>query len=144
MAGRLFLITMCAPPSPIDVAEGEPSDAASKLGELVRANAALRRSVEESAKVAEELLAVRSELERSNGELQSFAHRVAHDVKVPLRSISRNAQFVIEDDGERISDESKRLLTKMVQAVQRLHALLDSLLAFAKVGAQQGTLPRSI
>lgn len=126
--------------SEVDVEEGQsapPKSSENRIKELIQANAALTRTIEESSKITDELRAKCDELQRSNDEFQSFAHRVAHDIKSPLRGISQSVEFVLEDEHDKISGESKGRLNRATEATGRLHTLLDSLLAFAKVGSSQ-------
>jgi signal transduction histidine kinase len=73
-------------------------------------------------------------LQKSNEELDNFAYVASHDLKAPLRAIESLAQWIAEDAGEALPEESKKHLALMQQRVQRMEGLLDSLLQYSRVG----------
>lgn len=75
-----------------------------------------------------------SMLVRSNDDLEDFAYIVSHDLKEPLRGISNYAGFVIEDDGEKMSQESRDKLKTIEHLAGRMSMLLDALLQYSRVG----------
>ena len=81
---------------------------------------------------AEELAGVNAELVRSNRELDAFAYLAGHDLKEPLRGISR---YVDELQLEATLDATQRQkLDQMLRLASRMDGLLDSLLDFARIG----------
>ncbi|MFJ5235074.1 ATP-binding protein [Kitasatospora sp. NPDC088391] len=72
-------------------------------------------------------------LQRSNTDLDAFAHAAAHDLKEPLRGISNAAGFVIEDVGEHLDATSRRHLDTVRRLAVRMDDLLDSLLRYSQV-----------
>lgn len=86
-------------------------------------------------KITEEILARRTEeLARSNAELQDFAYISSHDLKEPLRGISNYARFLLDDEGDRLSEEGRERLRTLIRLSQRMYSLLDSLLDYSRVG----------
>ena len=75
-----------------------------------------------------------AELERSNRDLDQFAYSASHDLKAPLRAVDQLAQWVVEDAGPRLSDESRRDLELMRKRLARMHHLLEDLLAYSRAG----------
>ncbi len=75
-----------------------------------------------------------AELERSNRELDSFAHVASHDLKAPLRAIDHLSLWIEEDARDTISDEAKGHLVKLRGRVRRMERLLDDLLEYSRVG----------
>ena len=82
------------------------------------------------------------ELERSNAELDSFAYVASHDLKAPLRGIRNLANWVREDIETQASDDTKNNLMLLSRRVDRLDSLLDSLLAYSRVGRKAVTAER--
>ncbi|MGB3206710.1 MAG: PAS domain S-box protein, partial [Crinalium sp.] len=62
---------------------------------------------QEIEKKAEELAHLTATLEHTNKDLDQFAYVASHDLKAPLRGIATLAEWVEEDIGEQISDESR-------------------------------------
>ena len=79
-----------------------------------------------------------SELARSNKELDEFAYIASHDLKAPLRGIENLANFILEDAGEHMPDESRADMDVMKGRITRMNGLLDDLLAFSRVGRTEG------
>jgi light-regulated signal transduction histidine kinase (bacteriophytochrome) len=71
-------------------------------------------------------------LERTNKELDQFAYAASHDLKAPLRGIANLAQWIQDDAGEVLSEESKEHLRLLHSRVHRMEALVDGMLAYAR------------
>jgi len=74
------------------------------------------------------------ELEGVNQELQDFAYIISHDLKAPLRGISSLAQWIAEDYADKLGDEGKEHLDLLLSRVERMHALIDGVLQYSRVG----------
>ncbi len=87
--------------------------------------------------VEEQIQRYAAELERSNRELDDFAYSASHDLKAPLRAVQNLAQWISEDAGPLLPEESQKHMRLMLQRIDRLERLLDDLLAFSRVGRIQ-------
>jgi len=95
----------------------------------------LEKSLREHQDTLEERVRTRTaELERSNQELDQFAYVASHDLKAPLRAVDNLAQWVAEDLGTDIPEETARHLKLMQQRVVRMEGLLDDLLHYSRAG----------
>jgi PAS domain S-box-containing protein len=90
-----------------------------------------RHQVEESAA---ELRRVTQSLARINRELDQFAYVASHDLKAPLRGIASLAQWIEEDIGDRLGEESQKHLGLLQARVHRMEALIDGLLQYSRAG----------
>ena len=75
-------------------------------------------------------------LTRSNQELDDFAYIASHDLKEPIRGLSNNARFLLEDHGEALDDGGRKRLNRMTYLCQRMESLVDDLLYFSRLGRQ--------
>jgi signal transduction histidine kinase len=89
---------------------------------LVRTDFLARATAEAEADL------VRRRLERTNAELDRFAHVVSHDLKAPLRGITQLTGFLEEELG---LHEKLQLLR---ERAQRLEGLVDGILAYSRAG----------
>jgi PAS domain S-box-containing protein len=79
------------------------------------------------------------ELARSNAELGSFAHNVAHDLREPLRTIQAFTQLLIRKAP--LDPVNRQFADFIVDGVARMTTLLEDLLASASYGFK-GALER--
>src|SRR5262249_29640764 len=89
---------------------------------------------EELQRRAEELQRLNAELERSNRELDAFAYIASHDLKEPLRGITRLATFLLEDYSDRLEAAGVEQLHTLMRLTRRMHSLIESLLHYSHVG----------
>lgn len=73
------------------------------------------------------------ELETRNAELNKFAYVVSHDLKAPIRGIHNVITWIEEDLGHELSPELKRYLDIIPQRTQRMEALINGLLDYARI-----------
>jgi signal transduction histidine kinase len=74
-----------------------------------------------------------AELERANKELEAFSYSVSHDLRAPVRAIAGFSEVLLEDDALDPS-ERRELLQRVHHSAQRMHAIIDDLLALSQVG----------
>jgi signal transduction histidine kinase len=75
-----------------------------------------------------------TELERSNQELDDFAHIASHDLKEPLRGLFNHAAFLLEDYQDKIDEDGVRRLNRLGQLCQRMERLINDLMYFSRLG----------
>jgi PAS domain S-box-containing protein len=76
-------------------------------------------------------------LERSNKDLEDFAHIASHDLKEPLRGIANHARFLLEDYRERLPQEGVNRLLRLGYLSRRMEELINDLLYFSRLGHQE-------
>jgi PAS domain S-box-containing protein len=67
-------------------------------------------------------------------DLDRFAYVASHDLKAPLRGIASLAQWIQDDAGDRLNDDSKEHLRLLQNRAQRMAALIDGILAYSRAG----------
>jgi signal transduction histidine kinase len=102
--------------------------------QLIASNEMLRQAQED----LEEKVAQRTaELEYANRELESFSYSVSHDLKTPLRAIQGFSRMLAGEHAAQLDTEGHRLLTVITENTKLMHALVDDLLALARLGRKE-------
>ncbi|HEX2606212.1 MAG TPA: ATP-binding protein [Flavisolibacter sp.] len=74
-----------------------------------------------------------TELQRSNNNLEEFAHAASHDLKEPIRKIQFFTVQLKEQLGQQLTDLQKRSFERIETATQRMGNLIDDLLLYSHV-----------
>jgi PAS domain S-box-containing protein len=101
---------------------------------------AIMQDISERKQVQEELLASAQRLERSNQELQSFAHIASHDLQEPLRKVQLFSSRIEEKYADLIDSDGKEYIQRMQNAVQRMQAMINDLLKYARLSDMEQQL----
>ncbi|MEA2717448.1 MAG: hypothetical protein QOI99_1765, partial [Actinomycetota bacterium] len=116
-----------------------PAGGGSPAGFLWQVVDLTARRAAESARVLTEELRERheNELTRAHTDLVQFATVAAHDLKSPLQVISGFAGLLEQTHGDDLDERGREFLAFILKSTGRMHALIDDLLAYAKVGADR-------
>lgn len=79
------------------------------------------------------------ELKKANDELGYFTSIASHDLKSPLNAIRRLLEWIQEDCAELIPDEHAENMRLVVNRADRMEALLDDLLTYARIGREDAS-----
>jgi PAS domain S-box-containing protein len=83
-------------------------------------------------------------LEQSNASLEEFAYVASHDLKEPLRKISTFGDRLISTQLEKLSDDGKMYLKKIVDASQRMQVMINDLLSISMITGDRDFKPYSL
>jgi PAS domain S-box-containing protein len=110
------------------------------ITEQVNAMHDIERTVEERTKELAQAYAslqdINKELERSNEQLEEFAHAASHDLKEPIRKIQFFTNQLKNQVSGQINEQSLKLLQRIEMAGHRMARLVDDLLVYSHVSTK--------
>ena len=72
-------------------------------------------------------------LERSNDELQEYAHIVSHDLKSPLRSINALVNWIKEDNQDKLDKSSLNNIKLIESTLEKMESLISGILSYSSI-----------
>jgi signal transduction histidine kinase len=90
-------------------------------------NRELERKVEERT----------ASLRQAIAQMEEFSYSVSHDLRSPVRAMQGYAQAIIEDYADRLDDEGRELLQRIVQNGSRMDRLIHDVLTYTRVSRQE-------
>jgi signal transduction histidine kinase/FixJ family two-component response regulator len=73
-------------------------------------------------------------LKTLNAELETYSDSVSHDLRAPLRHIGGYLEMIRDDQGNALTDSSRRHLAVIADAARRMETLIEDLLEFSRMG----------
>ncbi|TCZ74866.1 PAS domain-containing protein [Flaviaesturariibacter aridisoli] len=87
-----------------------------------------------SAETLERLVAERTrDLQRSNEDLQQFAHVASHDLKEPVRKIATFESRLSHDFGDQLPERARTYLEKIRLAARRMYTMIEGVLRYSSL-----------
>lgn len=77
------------------------------------------------------------ELEQSNANLEEFAYVASHDLQEPLRKISVFGDRLLTNHKEKLNEDGKLFLQKIVDSSQRMQAMINDLLSVSLISGNK-------
>lgn len=93
----------------------------------------LNREIAERKKTEEELEVYTHKLEKSNNELEEFAHIASHDLQEPLRKVTGFGSRLKEKCSDVIGEQGLNYIDRMMDAASRMQILINNLLDYSRV-----------
>jgi PAS domain S-box-containing protein len=106
------------------------------ITERKQAEVDLQQRTQELNQLNQLLLQATALASQRNQELDQFAHIVSHDLKAPLRAIANLSQWIEDDLADQVPPETQQNLILLRSRVNRMEALINGLLAYARVSHQ--------
>lgn len=88
-----------------------------------------------SQKLEEQVRKRTRELQRSNEDLQQFAHVASHDLKEPVRKIKTFVTRLQEEIGEQLHESGKMYINRVLNAANRMVVMIDGVLTYSTISA---------
>jgi PAS domain S-box-containing protein len=76
---------------------------------------------------------VLKDLQKSNQELNDFAHVVSHDLKSPLRSMNTLVNWIKEDSSQFASEEINKNFDMLLRRIDRMDLMINGILNYASI-----------
>ena len=84
-----------------------------------------------------ELSEINLSLQRSNNELQQFAHVASHDLREPVRKIKTYIGRLADDPGNSLTEKSKTYIQKVNSASDRMFAMIEGVLNYSVLNTSE-------
>jgi hypothetical protein len=75
------------------------------------------------------------QLERSNDDLQQFAHVASHDLKEPVRKVKTYSFKLLDEYKEVLGDRGNNFVNKIIHASDRMYAMINGVLNYASMSS---------
>jgi signal transduction histidine kinase len=134
--GQLFFVAMGVLMSAV---AGRLRFMRTHLEQLVsQRTSALKAEIAEREHAEEEARKSAEDLARSNKDLEQFAYVASHDLQEPLRAVAGFMGLLKEKYQNSLTDEAREYIDLAIEGAGRMHALINDLLAYSRVGARSG------
>jgi signal transduction histidine kinase len=97
----------------------------------------------ENTRLLVETQSAATALREKNAELDSFVYTVSHDLKAPLVTIQGMSGMVLEEFADKLDDDGRHYLQRIVANTQQMERLILDLLALSRSG-REGRPPEDI
>ena len=105
-----------------------------EIGQLATSFGNMRKELQVHRDELEGLVKKRTmDLEISNQELESYSYSIAHDLRTPLRSIASFSQIIMQDSGDKLQEEDRDHLNRIIKSSSHMSELIHDILELSRV-----------
>lgn len=77
-----------------------------------------------------------AEIERAYRDLESYSYSTSHDLRTPLRALNGYAHILLDTEGPRLGEDSRKMLDRIVHNSNKMGRLIDDLLDYERTSRQ--------
>lgn len=107
------------------------------LGQIQQNREELRAAheqIHQHAQQLEKTVAERTvKLQQTIGELEAFSYSISHDMRAPLRAMSRYSQILLQDAKPKLNGAEQAYVERIIAGAQRLDRLIQDALSYSRV-----------
>jgi two-component system sensor histidine kinase/response regulator len=103
----------------------------------------VQRLRRENAELQEHEQRRSEELAAAFRDLESFSYSISHDLRAPLRAIEGFAQILVDDFGERLGEEGRRIIRIIRNGSEKIDQMIVGLLELSRAGSRREPLDRA-
>jgi PAS domain S-box-containing protein len=92
--------------------------------------------ISERKRATQELANRSEQLERSNADLEQFAHVASHDLQEPLRMVSTYTSLIAEYYNGRSDEKVEKYILYVLDGAKRMQRLIQDLLSYSRVDSE--------
>jgi signal transduction histidine kinase/CheY-like chemotaxis protein len=105
-----------------------------ELSKRQEAEINLLQKAEDLEHFNQKLVKTKADLEERNHELKEFAYVISHDLRAPLRAIANLSEWLAEDLGDLLKEETLHHFNLLQGRISRMQALIEALLQYSRIG----------
>jgi len=113
--------------------EGQPNGILSIIADITKRKQAEKEVSSLNTQLEQRVIERTAQLEAANKELEAFAYSVSHDLRAPLRAVDGFSRFIMEDYGDKLDSEGKRMLGLIRSNTQKMDQLITDLLGLSQI-----------
>lgn len=113
-----------------------PEELRARIGNLINAKLALEKNQQLNRELQEnngQLLALATQLQETNQELDAFSYSVSHDLRAPLRAMEGYTRLVLVDYAHQLDAGGRGYLERVCATAKKMASLIDDLLSLSRV-----------
>ncbi len=144
-AGRVTLLLVVSESSPRQWSPDEAKlveDVVARVWPVVERVRSERELIAAHAELEQHVVERTAKLQAAVSELETYSYSISHDLRAPLRAMQTYAGILTEECGDRIGDEGRDYLHRIMSASERMDRLIRDVLVFSQAAHANTALER--